>query len=111
MKIEVFEDDWVDTAKQKDVFSSIRGKIFDTKEGADRDSTICMFLVLYYLHLDSFTEGREFLEKSLDIMGYEDFGSLLDADLLSDKYTIQKRYAKATREDFDRVKKIMEDIG
>jgi hypothetical protein len=111
MKIEVFEDDCVNTAKQKDFFSSIRGKIFDTKEGADRDSTICMLLVLYHLHLDSFTEGGEFLKESLGVMGYEDFGSLLDADLLTAGYTIQGKYAKATREDLDRVKKIMEEIG
>jgi hypothetical protein len=112
MEIEVFDGDWVKTSTQKDVFLSIRGKVFNTKGEAERDSTVCMAVVLYHLGNEkSFTVDGVFVEELLDIMGYAELNALFDADLLNLECYIQERYAEATRTDLDRVKQIMEAIS
>jgi hypothetical protein len=111
MEIEVFDGDWVTTAKQKDVFLSIRGEVFNTKGEAERDSTVCMAVVLYHLgNEESFTRDGLFVKGTLDIMGYEELKDLFDANLLTAEFHIQERYAEATRTDLDRVRQIMEAI-
>jgi hypothetical protein len=111
MEIEVFKYDFVDTSKTKRVYVSVGGRVFEKKEDADSHSNICMAVVLYHLgNASSFTKEGEFLQESLDIIGFEHIALLLKADLLVSVHQIQKRYAQATRDDFDRVTQIMGEI-
>lgn len=105
MKIEVVENNWVETVKRKDIYLSIRGKAFEEKSKAERDSQVCMLIVLYHLGYEySFNEDGEFVNQRL---GYEEVSLLLDLELVVPTYEIQERYARATRTDLSRVEQIM----
>lgn len=105
MEIKVWEEDWVHASRKKDVYLSIRDKTFETKKEAERDSHVCIFMVLYHLgRKDGFTEDGEFLGLKLD---YQEATTMLDSGLLAANYHLEGEYAKATREDLERVEQIM----
>jgi uncharacterized protein (UPF0335 family) len=107
MKVKRVEKDWVELAETKEIFLSIRGYGFETKEEAEIDSKICMIIVVFHMADHHFNEDDSLMGLELSYLNVK---SMIESGIVAADYVLQEKYAKATRSNIERVEQILSEV-